>query len=79
MTRTTARRGLEGLALGDAFGVCRVLDEIRQTEPARAFALGYDADPARELFGGQGLSLGPRDSLGNGAAMRPPRWPPVPA
>ncbi|WP_406355357.1 ADP-ribosylglycohydrolase family protein [Streptomyces sp. NBC_00658] len=87
--RPAARRSLEGLALGDAFGerwfplfrdrfqayeeirarrtpqepewhwtddtamalgVLRVLDEhgeIRQTELAQAFALGYDADQAR--------------------------------
>ncbi|MEV7883562.1 ADP-ribosylglycohydrolase family protein [Streptomyces sp. NPDC002817] len=87
--RVVARRSLEGLALGDAFGerwfplfreprqaynevrdrrmppepewhwtddtamalgIFRVLDEfgeIRQEELARAFALGYDVDPAR--------------------------------
>lgn len=87
--RVLARRSLEGLALGDAFGerwfplfrdrpqayeeirarrtpeepdwhwtddtamalgIFRVLDEhgeIRQPELAQAFALGYDADPAR--------------------------------
>ncbi|MEU6217039.1 ADP-ribosylglycohydrolase family protein [Streptomyces sp. NPDC047022] len=87
--RTAARRSLEGLALGDAFGerwfplfrdprqayreirarrtpeeaewhwtddtamalgILRVLEEhgeIRQAELAQAFALGYDADPAR--------------------------------
>ncbi|MCW8381541.1 ADP-ribosylglycohydrolase family protein [Streptomyces justiciae] len=110
MTRTIARRSLEGLALGDAFGerwfplfreprqaydevrarrmpeepewhwtddtamalgVCRVLDEfgeIRQPELAQAFALGYDADPARGYGHGMHLLL-PR------LLQEPERWP----
>lgn len=110
MNRTAARRSLEGLALGDAFGerwfplfreprqaynevrarrmptepewhwtddtamalgVLRVLDEfgeIRQTELAQAFALGYDADPARGYGHGMHLLL-PR------LLQEPARWP----
>ncbi|MBD0843529.1 ADP-ribosylglycohydrolase family protein [Streptomyces sp. TRM68416] len=107
---TAARRSLEGLALGDAFGerwfplfrdprqaydevrarrvpeepdwhwtddtamalgVLRVLDEhgeIRQRELALAFALGYDADPARGY--GHGMhQLLPR------LLQEPDRWP----
>ncbi|MFD3837212.1 ADP-ribosylglycohydrolase family protein [Streptomyces sp. NPDC058642] len=108
--RAAARRSLEGLALGDAFGerwfplfreprqaynevrdrrvpqepewhwtddtamalgIFRVLDEfgeIRQTELAQAFALGYDADPARGY--GHGMhQLLPR------LLHEPGRWP----
>ncbi|MDN3026735.1 ADP-ribosylglycohydrolase family protein [Streptomyces sp. S.PB5] len=108
--RAAARRSLEGLALGDAFGerwfplfreprqaydevrarrapeepewhwtddtamalgVFRVLDEfgeIRQTELAHAFALFYDADPARGY--GHGMhQLLPR------LLHEPARWP----
>ncbi|MGW7610282.1 ADP-ribosylglycohydrolase family protein [Streptomyces sp. NPDC054766] len=108
--RTAARRSLEGLALGDAFGerwfplfrdrlqayeeirarrtpqepawhwtddtamalgIIRVLDEygeIRQTELAQTFALGYDADPARGY--GHGMhELLPR------LLQEPHRWP----
>ncbi|SNX64025.1 ADP-ribosylglycohydrolase [Streptomyces sp. TLI_55] len=110
MNRAAARRSLQGLALGDAFGerwfplfreprqaydevrarrmpaepewhwtddtamalaVCRVLDEfgeIRQTELAQAFALGYDADPARGYGHGMHLLL-PR------LLQEPERWP----
>src|SRR5689334_1362408 len=108
--RTAARRSLEGLALGDAFGerwfplfrdrlqayeeirarrtpqespwhwtddtamalgVLRVLDEhgeIRQTELALAFALGYDADPAR------GYGYGMHELLPR-LLREPHRWP----
>jgi ADP-ribosylglycohydrolase len=108
--RVAARRSLEGLALGDAFGerwfplfreprqaynevrdrrvpqepawhwtddtamalgIFRVLDEfgeVRQTELAQAFALGYDADPARGY--GHGMhQLLPR------LLHEPERWP----
>ncbi|MER6187607.1 ADP-ribosylglycohydrolase family protein [Streptomyces sp. NPDC001652] len=108
--RVAARRSLEGLALGDAFGerwfplfreprqaynevrdrrvpqepewhwtddtamalgIFRVLDEfgeVRQTELAQAFALGYDADPARGY--GHGMhQLLPR------LLHEPARWP----
>ncbi|MDQ0598953.1 ADP-ribosylglycohydrolase [Streptomyces canus] len=108
--RVAARRSLEGLALGDAFGerwfplfreprqaynevrdrrvpqepewhwtddtamalgIFRVLDEfgeVRQTELAQAFALGYDADPARGY--GHGMhQLLPR------LLHEPGRWP----
>lgn len=108
--RVVARRSLEGLALGDAFGerwfplfreprqaynevrdrrvpqepewhwtddtamalgIFRVLDEfgeIRQDELAQAFALGYDADPARGY--GYGMhQLLPR------LLHEPARWP----
>ncbi|MEU5316961.1 ADP-ribosylglycohydrolase family protein [Streptomyces sp. NPDC021056] len=108
--RAAARRSLEGLALGDAFGerwfplfreprqaynevrdrrvpqepewhwtddtamalgIFRVLDEfgeVRQTELAQAFALGYDADPARGY--GHGMhQLLPR------LLHEPGRWP----
>ncbi|WP_328873819.1 ADP-ribosylglycohydrolase family protein [Streptomyces sp. NBC_00287] len=110
MNRAAARRSLEGLALGDAFGerwfplfrdpqqaydevrarrmpeerdwhwtddtamalgVMRVLDqygEIEQRELALAFALGYDADPARGY--GYGMhQLLPR------LLDEPDRWP----
>lgn len=108
--RAAARRSLEGLALGDAFGerwfplfrdrlqayeeirarrtpeepewhwtddtamalgVFRVLDEygeIRQTELAQAFALGYDADPAR------GYGYGMHELLPR-LLQEPDRWP----
>ncbi|WP_405648504.1 ADP-ribosylglycohydrolase family protein [Streptomyces sp. NBC_00019] len=108
--RVVARRSLEGLALGDAFGerwfplfreprqaynevrdrrmpqepewhwtddtamalgIFRVLDEfgeVRRTELAQAFALGYDADPARGY--GHGMhQLLPR------LLHEPGRWP----
>ncbi|WP_327719374.1 ADP-ribosylglycohydrolase family protein [Streptomyces sp. NBC_00490] len=108
--RVAARRSLEGLALGDAFGerwfplfreprqaynevrdrrvpqepewhwtddtamalgIFRVLDEfgeVRRTELAQAFALGYDADPARGY--GHGMhQLLPR------LLHEPGRWP----
>ncbi|MEV8035346.1 ADP-ribosylglycohydrolase family protein [Streptomyces sp. NPDC002742] len=108
--RTAARRSLEGLALGDAFGerwfplfrdrlrayeeirarrtpqepdwhwtddtamalgIIRVLDEhgeIRQTELALAFGLGYDADPAR------GYGYGMHELLPR-LLQEPHRWP----
>jgi ADP-ribosylglycohydrolase len=108
--RTAARRSLEGLALGDAFGerwfplfrdrmqaheeirarrtpqepvwhwtddtamalgIMRVLDEhgeIRRTELAQAFALGFDADPARGY--GRGMC-----ELLPGLVQEPERWP----
>lgn len=108
--RAAARRSLEGLALGDAFGerwfplfreprqaynevrarrmpeesewhwtddtamalgVFRVLDEfgeMRQTELAQAFALSYDADPARGYGHGMHVLL-PR------LLHEPARWP----
>ncbi|MGW3814268.1 ADP-ribosylglycohydrolase family protein [Streptomyces sp. NPDC005046] len=108
--RTAARRSLEGLALGDAFGerwcplsrdrlqayeeirarrpprepmwhwtddtamalgVLRILDEhgeIRRTELAHAFGLGYDADPAR------GYGHGMRELLPR-LVQEPHRWP----
>jgi ADP-ribosylglycohydrolase len=108
--RTAARRSLEGLALGDAFGerwfplfrdrlqayeeirarrtpqeptwhwtddtamalgIIRVLDEhgeIRQTELAQTFGLGYDADPAR------GYGYGMHELLPR-LLQEPDRWP----
>ncbi|MFF3333679.1 ADP-ribosylglycohydrolase family protein [Streptomyces sp. NPDC002888] len=108
--RAVARRSLEGLALGDAFGerwfplfreprqayeeirtrrtpeepewhwtddtamalgVLRVLDEhgeIRSTDLAQAFALGYDADPAR------GYGYGMHELLPR-LLEAPERWP----
>ncbi|WP_327408956.1 ADP-ribosylglycohydrolase family protein [Streptomyces sp. NBC_01281] len=108
--RRAARRSLDGLALGDAFGerwfplfrdrlqayeeirarrtpeehtwhwtddtamalgILRVLDEhgeIRRTELAHAFALGYDADPAR------GYGYGMHELLPR-LLREPHRWP----